>query len=87
MPPQVKRLCKKTHQFLRFLYIMFVPSLPWQNDHFYSKMAQKDAFSYLSQLERAAAGTSRRPLSPGHCSAQRLCNPADRPLPAAAGKR
>jgi hypothetical protein len=26
---------------------MFVPSLSWQNDHHYMKVAQKDAFSYL----------------------------------------
>ena len=36
---------------------MFVPSLSWQNDRFYIKMAFKAAFSYLAHTHNKDSNT------------------------------
>jgi hypothetical protein len=41
--PTAVESCGKAGLFLS-AFPMFVPSLSWQNDHFYTKMAQKDRF-------------------------------------------
>jgi hypothetical protein len=48
---------------------MFVPSLSWQNDHFYTEMAQKDRF--YSPMHPSAEESSTPVIVGSTCSKRR----------------